>query len=205
MSVCASNFHVGDERAPFISKHKYCEYSYTKNMDLYWTVLLCVSHSHQSSHLSSFWSVFRHIAYRHLFDTSHLQLILWKLLLKKSLDYRNYWVCSQREGNPCLQAVTAASPGVSLYLLKDVLSNINHTSKQWWILKSDQGYCPGVCVLPQTASFYMLSSLLPWDFSKLKACWHHFQDFRSVCARVCLCNSCECEFFTRTQISIEWL
>lgn len=50
------------------------------------------------------------------------------------------------QGKPCLFWVV--HPPVSLYVLKDVLSNINHTSKRWWILKSshDQGYCPRVCV-----------------------------------------------------------
>ena len=75
-----------------------------------------------------------------------------------------------------------ASSRVSVCVLKDALSNINHSGKQRWILKCshDQGYCPRECALPQTASCYKLSPLLPWDFTKLKACCHLFQYLRSL-------------------------
>ena len=75
------------------------------------------------------------------------------------------------QGNPCLYSALVHPHVFFLCLLKNVLSNINHTFKQWWVLKCfrDQGYCPRVCMLPQTASFYKLRRLLPWDFTKLKA------------------------------------
>lgn len=87
-----------------------------------------------------------------------------------------------KEGTPASR-LRLLHPSVFLCSpVKDVLSNINHTPKHWWILKSfrDQGYCPQVCALPQSASLFILSLLLPWDFTKLKACWHLLQDLRSL-------------------------
>lgn len=86
------------------------------------------------------------------------------------------------QGEPCLYAVSAPSSGASTGVLKDVPSNINHTSKQRWILKSshDQGYCPQVSVQPQTTSFYKLGPRSPWDFAKWNAFYYLFQELRSL-------------------------
>lgn len=120
-------------------------------------------------------------------ETSQLQLFLLKLSPNKSLDYSDDITervlrekCT-REPLPlgrewCILLCFTVCPERCSFKHK------LHFHKRWWILKSshDQGYCPRVCMLPQTASFYKLSPLLPWDFTKLKACWHLFQDLRSL-------------------------
>lgn len=99
-----------------------------------------------------------------------------------------FWNCSQRRPRiivmMCVREKSKrGTPASRLRLLhplvflcspvKDVLSHINHSPQHWRILKSfrDQGYCPQVCVLPQSVSVFIPSLLLPWDFTKLKTWW----------------------------------